>query len=232
MNYEQIQSSFNQTFADDYHFVGHPELAPVSPFEPNIERRYNLTHLPSKQEWYSRMGGIKKIMLACMDQDVSPRIYRYEDRAVITMAGGIVQEEDSDREKVLQDLIGLLSYDISAGRYEKLEKISVSGHNNTCGYVGVAVGEKLPNLLGCNPRAEQETECMQRLIANGAKRILAPLFESVSEQIKINVGIFDTCRSDNDQPSSFIKFDHTQVQPLGISDLRSLRAASQPQATA
>ena len=217
MTYEQIRNSFNQTFGNDYAFVGHAELAPVGPFDQEIEPRYNLTLLPSAKDWYKGMEPITSLVINCMDRDVSPKIPRRVDKSVITIAGGVVQSQD--RQAVLTDFFGQLAQDYTAGNLSNLREISLGGHNHTCGYVGVELGQGLPNFLGCAPRSPEENSYMKRLIINGAYRVLEP-FKKV-QGLQIKTELFDTQRSFQEPPSSLKPFNHLDTHPLSLEELRS-----------
>mgnify|MGYP001319096844 CR=1 FL=1 len=217
MSYEKTSELFNKTFGNDYAYVKHPELAPVGPFIQEVEPRYNLTLLPKADDWYKGMGSVRTIIVNCMDRDVSPRIPRDKTRSVVTIAGGIVQ--NNDRQSVLTDFFGQLSQDFTAGNLPNLHKISLGGHNHTCGYVGAELGQSLPGFLGCAPRSPQEDAYMKRLIINGAYRVLEP-FKGV-KGLEITTGLFDTQRNVQEPLTSFKPFNHLETHPLSIEELCS-----------
>lgn len=209
-----------EVFRDDYAIVGHPGEPTVSPFDPpRPYGQYTLTQLPaglSEEAFASRMSGVRKIVVTCMDRRVARRIWEAEAEGgvpvfLLAVAGGVVQTEA--RHRAMEALAGYLA------RFEHVEQVVAADHEHVCGavkhflaQVGLSHERGLPGLLGKAPGSAEEREIMNRLIAHGA----GPWVRAFGPR---RVAARDAYVREAEQAITEVSIDLTTVRPLSMEGL-------------
>lgn len=222
--FEQVQQAF-ETFKGDYEIVHHPETPFANPFTPpngpdHGHRQYSLTSIEGieEEDFRERVGKAEVLLVGCMDKDGARPGYdelkkQYPDKniMVITMAGGVVQDE-GERTEALGTVLSFVG--IHAGN---LQIAILSGHNDKCGYVAYATDDALGKRGVKFFGSSAEKQEMKSLILNGVNAYRS----SFREQVEVKPALLQIDRQTdtNEGGSAEFYYDFENVEPKSLKEL-------------